>query len=322
MAKSGNGSGRNPRDLQALLKFCAEVTKSEDAPEASLAAMDPERRRWLEDALKAMTVDVFEELTKGVAILNDENKHDEEAQIHALECIEDWIGRSDVANNFDKIGGFDALKKCVERSPRRPRAAADAFHVVAELAQNNPYCQRALVDAGFLKLALDALGNIREDRKVRLKALYAVSCIVRDCDPAFKELLALNGLEVIVKALTEGEDDDAQKRLRTKSCFLLSSLSSSSRLVKSTLTEMAASRLMASMVVAEKAFEADFEHVLKLFFALLVEDEDSRTSLASVEMRNVLAMAVEKSDVEEVVTLAKQIEILLFGSKGENDVNR
>merc|ERR1712107_829147 len=47
---------RQPKDLQGLLKFCMEATVNEDAPAvpgdpaARLAAMEPERRAWLEEA--------------------------------------------------------------------------------------------------------------------------------------------------------------------------------------------------------------------------------------------------------------------------------
>merc|ERR1711963_542697 len=82
---------RQPRDLQGLLKFCMEATASEDAPAvvgdpaARLAAMDPERKAWLEEALDNMSVDVVEVV------------------------VEDWLGTIDMACNFHKIGGFVAI---------------------------------------------------------------------------------------------------------------------------------------------------------------------------------------------------------------------
>merc|ERR1712047_84232 len=60
---------RQPKDLQGLLKFCMEATANEDAPAlpgdpaARLAAMEPDRRAWLEEALDKMSVDVLAPLT-------------------------------------------------------------------------------------------------------------------------------------------------------------------------------------------------------------------------------------------------------------------
>merc|ERR1712211_115010 len=66
---------RQPKDLQGLLKFCMEATANEDAPAvpgdpaARLAAMEPERRAWLEEALDKMSVDVVEQLGNGIKVL-------------------------------------------------------------------------------------------------------------------------------------------------------------------------------------------------------------------------------------------------------------
>merc|ERR1712107_928375 len=65
---------RQPKDLQGLLKFCMEATANEDAPAlpgdpaARLAAMEPERRAWLEEALDKMSVDVVEQLGNGIRV--------------------------------------------------------------------------------------------------------------------------------------------------------------------------------------------------------------------------------------------------------------
>merc|ERR1712004_298836 len=65
---------RQPKDLQGLLEFCVEATANEDAPAlpgdpaARLAAMEPERRAWLEEALDKMSVDVVEQLGNGICL--------------------------------------------------------------------------------------------------------------------------------------------------------------------------------------------------------------------------------------------------------------
>ena len=55
---------RQPHDLQGLLRFAIQQgTPNGEAPAASQGTglMTEERRRWLEDALKGMLVDVVEE---------------------------------------------------------------------------------------------------------------------------------------------------------------------------------------------------------------------------------------------------------------------
>ena len=63
--------------MKGLLKFCFEATKGEDAPDISdpekvLNDMEPQRRRWLEEALGSMSVDIVQQLTNGIKILNSE----------------------------------------------------------------------------------------------------------------------------------------------------------------------------------------------------------------------------------------------------------
>merc|ERR1711963_864195 len=84
---------RQPRDLQGLLKFRMEATASEDAPAvvgdpaARLAAMDPERKAWLEEALDNMSVDVVEQLGNGIKLLLDSSA-DLETKEEVLDCLE------------------------------------------------------------------------------------------------------------------------------------------------------------------------------------------------------------------------------------------
>ncbi len=114
---------RQPKDLDGLLKFCMEATRNEDAPpnyENVLAAMDPERRQWLETALSSMSVDVVDQLAKSIKILLDPCVSDpnaSEADIehveYAFDCMGEWIDDLDMANNFHKIGGFEALHNCL-----------------------------------------------------------------------------------------------------------------------------------------------------------------------------------------------------------------
>ena len=125
-----------------MLKFCFEATKSEDAPDISdpekiLSEMDPEHRRWLEEALSSMSVDIVQQLTNGIKILNSGAGDEEKEEV--LDQLEDWLGNIDMAVNFHKVGGFSCLRKCLASSS--PGVRAGACNLIAEISQNNPYCQ-------------------------------------------------------------------------------------------------------------------------------------------------------------------------------------
>ena len=84
------------------------------------------------------------------------------------------------------------LKKVLEESPHGTVARANAANCVAEMAQNNPYCQENFLTDRFLPLLLTLMEKDPEER-VRLKCLYAISSIVRDYPPGMttQRLIAL-----------------------------------------------------------------------------------------------------------------------------------
>ena len=105
---SGPSQPRQPKDMKGLLKFCLEATKGEDAPdisdpEAVLQSMEADKRKWLEEALSSMAVDVVEQLSNAIKILNSDSADLDEKE-EVLDCLEDWICNIDMAVNFHKIG--------------------------------------------------------------------------------------------------------------------------------------------------------------------------------------------------------------------------
>ena len=242
---------RQPHDLEGLLKFCMEVTKGEDAPNAA-QEMDPERRQWLEEAISGMTVDVVKQLAEGIKILggtptfdSDASEDDLEEIEAAFEAIEDWCGNIDMANNFHKIEGFQVLKKCLSYSPHT-MVRAYAANSVAEMAQNNPYCQQNFVKDEFLPVLLDHMENDVE--RVRVKCLYAISSIVRDYPQGMEAFLALKGPETLLRAIQRADS----VALRTKACFFVASVAQNDSKVKETFSEMGFGRQLVAVCQGEE----------------------------------------------------------------------
>merc|ERR1719415_289232 len=109
-----------------------------------------------------MTVDVVQQLAEGIKILSQSyiynaNATDDEVE-EAFEAIADWVGNIDMANNFHKIGGFVVLKRCIKSSPYS-LIRWNAADTVAELSQNNPYCQEHFVKDGFIQDLIIMLQN-------------------------------------------------------------------------------------------------------------------------------------------------------------------
>lgn len=94
---------RQPHDLQGLLRFALEGGAIGDAEATEgISGLTEERRRWLEEALKGLSVDIVEELTKSLRILDPErvlsSEEEPEEMEEALERIIDFVDSIDTAN--------------------------------------------------------------------------------------------------------------------------------------------------------------------------------------------------------------------------------
>ena len=332
---------RQPHDLEGLLKFCMQATKSEDAPSNPEAEpMDSERMQWLQEAMKGMTVDVVSQLVEGIKILSKPYVFDvnatedelEEAEI-AFEAIGDWVGNIDMANNFHKIGGFVVLKRCIKSSPHS-LIRWNAADIVAELSQNNPYCQEHFVTDGFIQELVHMLKKGVKDEKVvdekcSLKSLYAISCIVRDYPPGLETFLALNGPEVILQSAIQPTTES--QRLRTKACFFVSSISVESKEASKAFSDMGLARQLLVILQQEEHKLSD-EHVVKALLTLLSNDKSAQRECKNSPELNLVGLIQSrkeqlkgKDEFQEELEYYLEIERLCYegdDNATESEANR
>ncbi|KAM7292581.1 hsp70-binding protein 1 [Ixodes scapularis] len=275
---------RNLGNLPALLNFCVRNTATEDAPSAPTGEMDPERRKWLDDALSEMTISPVEEMQKNLKMIRDTLDQVNESALppseeacstlqSALENIVEYVCSIDCANDFHKIGGFEVLDPLLHF----PNAVvcSKTSALIAELVQNNPYCQREA--AGHLKTLLKLI-DTAEDENVRIKALYAVSCMVRHNLPGYLEFEKQNGLAVLMRTLQSNV-----LRLKAKACFLLSSLCSQQTESRETLLQMGFVEQLAALLRHEQGPHR--EHLLGTLATLVTECASARDECRRPELQ-------------------------------------
>lgn len=134
-------------------------------------------KTFLNNALSSLTVNITEELQEVVRFLSNivslSDDDDPCEYESALEKISHYVDNIDIANDFYKIGGFSVLKPCLDCSHSSIRwRTAD---IIAELAQNNPFCQEKMLEAELLPVLLSMV-DADTSEQARIKALYAVSC--------------------------------------------------------------------------------------------------------------------------------------------------
>eukprot|EP00106_Octopus_bimaculoides_P021688 XP_014789130.1 PREDICTED: hsp70-binding protein 1-like [Octopus bimaculoides] len=208
---------RIPSNMKDLLKFCMENTKAEDAPSAGASQVNElgtEDREWLEGALNSLTESPVRRMKECIRILkspNSENEDDDKEA--ALEELLEWCEYIDFAIDFFKIGGFEILPSLLHDPNSELRWRT--LDLIAALVQNNPFCQKAVLDSELLNTMMDVLDN-DSTTSVRIKALHAISCLCREEPSAQDNFIKRDGFSYLMRAMQA----DVEK-LKIKSAFLL-----------------------------------------------------------------------------------------------------
>lgn len=190
-----------------------ESTKSEDAPNATaFTEMDPERRKFLEEALKSMSVDVVAEMQRICGILMDPDASESE-KVDAMSELSDYVENLDTANDFCKIGGLPVLMKCLDSEMTSLRESA--ARTIGSMAQNNPFTQKQLLDDKFIT----KLMTLISDPEMGAKALYGLSGIIRAYEPATAHFIDVGGLECLLTCLSCGVE-----KICTQAMFMLNAM--------------------------------------------------------------------------------------------------
>lgn len=140
---------------------------------------------------------------------------------------------------------------------------AGACDVLAELCQNNPYCQQIVTANEILKKLLEIVDRDPDDH-ARLKAVYAISCNIRENIEGLHQFMELGGLYSVLNALQRNSD-----RLRTKCAFLLSCLAGLHTNVRDALVDNGAIPLLISLLATER--QPSHEHLLSLLISLITD---------------------------------------------------
>ncbi|CAH0696732.1 unnamed protein product [Spodoptera exigua] len=220
-SSQGSTQKRPPRNLQGLLKFAMEATQAEDAPgNKDLTPMDEERRKFLEEAIKSLTVNIAEVLDNAIKVLTNSEKinsinEDEplpDEVKNSFTVLMDHVDDLDVANDFFKMGGFAMFP--ISYGSKNSELRAYASSVLGSICQNNEFCQKRALECGLLHVLLSLVE--KEEGPALAKCLYAISCMCRGYEPACQELITQGGCPVLVDLL-----NSTDLAAKTKAAFLI-----------------------------------------------------------------------------------------------------
>lgn len=235
--------------------------------------MSEERKAWLREALSdigRVQMDEVEQMKLCLEILRQdepsdqrrEDEDEEDPRETAFETISELCENLDNARDLMTLGGLQlSVSRYLshEQSGLRWRAA----ELVASCSQNMPQVQIYLLDIGTLPKLLQ-MTDSDPHPTVRVKALYAVSCLVREQDAGLQAFLALDGFSVLMRGM-----QSENEKLRIKSAFLLLNLLTSHPEQRAAVVSMGMVQQLVS--VLRTPHSPFHEHVLGAL-CCLVED--------------------------------------------------
>lgn len=143
---------------------------------------------------------------------------DVETKLVALDNFEMLIEKLDNANNIENMKLWDPLLATLKDESGEIRAAV--LSIIGTSVQNNkPSQDNFLKYKGALRKIIDLAENKSEPVDVRVKALYALSNLIRNHGEMAKEFAENKGLDLIPEFLN---DDEAKSKLKMRAIAVLS----------------------------------------------------------------------------------------------------
>lgn len=290
---------RNQKNLQELLKFAIKQQSGDNA--GANHEIDEDKKAFLENVLSSMSGDVVEVFLTAIRVLDHEQSSVEE-KCDALDLIRDHIDNLDFANSFVKVEGSEILIKCINDDYTDIRV--NAINIVAEMSQNNPFCQQYFLDSGIIKLLISYLSH--SDDKVVASSLYALSALISNFEPALAELQKAGGFQNILKCL-----NSKCSRVFIKACFLISSISSEFTLVRDEFAQMNAFELLANNLESITDFDTKSDILLIAMAELIKSKKCNPDTNLRKNITDILKSIVDKNknlpQCEEIVSNSKFI---------------
>jgi hsp70-interacting protein len=203
-----------------------------------------------------MSVNVHGEMRNSINILLDTEK-DEEDYLHAFDVIAEFVDNIDFANDFQKLGGFMVIESGL-LSPYNTVKCRTA-DLIGTLVQNNPFCQNKFIEYPTYINLLMKLVETDLDNKVCVKALHAISCLVRENVSAFWKFINLGGDKLILYSLKS-----SNKKLKIKAAFLIFSTSHMGNDIADMYVDNGVVEILCTVILTMKNALEHFHHELFL----------------------------------------------------------
>ncbi|XP_069158161.1 hsp70-binding protein 1 isoform X2 [Procambarus clarkii] len=203
-----------------------------------------------------MTVDVVKRLAEALKSLCNEAvtmpSENVAEQERAMEIIEEYVDDLNHAEDLQKLGGFPVLMKCLDSPHTSLRTGAASL--IGDICQNYLNCQESMLSLNIMPVLLDMI-DTDEDDQAKIKAMYAVSCLIRHCPKGQEEFVKADGLSYLMRAMQSGVE-----KLIVKSAFILTNFVRKNDSHKATAVSMGFVEQLLTILSSDKFDNISREH--------------------------------------------------------------
>lgn len=275
-------------------------------------------REWLNEAVKNITsahtnlIDRLKECLHILHAFQSDSSLSVDDIATTMEEIASLCEDIDLACDFHKIGGFPAIIQFLKHSNSNLRL--NAADVLATVSQNNEYCQDILLkEHNALGLLLEMSIQLDTDVKqlVAIKAMYAISCLIRQNSFGIDNFLASNGFEYLLEGLKSNN-----AKLKLKIIFLLRSLCKENHNVHEAINSNNFLKTFLSLLNKYESFEI-LEFTLDTLITINCHHVEFRKKCKSgseefkTALNNILQNDSIKKDHFEIVQYSQQLMKIL-----------
>lgn len=265
----------------------------------------------IENVLKSLTINVIEQLQNAAKIIGSECSSEEE-KIHALDTIMNYIDDIDTAMDFCKIGGLFVLLPCLN-SPYSEIRNKSAL-LLAELSQNNPYCQKELLELEVLPKLMNLLS---EDDTV-VAGLRSISCLVRGYEPCLNAFTEIGGLECLLGCLQSSHTE----KVITRAAFFLNSLCTDFPEIRNNINKLRAVEIIIPLIQPQAEYNTCLETLL-LVLCTLCENtltvDISQYADFQGNLKEIIKLANNKPECKEIVEYCQTLIKLISDGKQQTE---
>ncbi|XP_016980457.2 hsp70 nucleotide exchange factor FES1 [Drosophila rhopaloa] len=291
---------RGAISYQNVLKYSVQHHDQTGQPKLD-EAPDVERHEFLANALNAMTTDASAALKAALVILNSDEASTED-QIESLEAIRTYIDDIDNAISLVKLGGTATLLRYIKDSDSEVRISA--LNTVAEVAQNNIFCQNALINDKFLPVLTKNLSNANQD--IVRSSIYAISSLIRNFQPGYNEFKRIKGIRALIPCLKS-----TNSNVYIKTAFLIASLTSGDKSVRDDFVKAEVFPVLVENLKPIEEYDVKQETTLFALSSLSLESDLKLSTEKRNDILSSLQLFISKNkqteNCEEMVNYARII---------------